>query len=360
MLFFQSSLLSPLTGLQLTIICRELDKMWCGNQGSVVLYLWQQFLAKGVFSLLGVTTELILEPQNIQRVLTDVDQRAVQEVEHPLLVIPLLTDFDRKQAARQFRDQRFCCEICLQSVLGARCEKLHPCGHTHCADCLSAHIRCKIESGSVSKIDCPSAECTELIAPPMVQHLVPADLFSRYDKLLLQQTLEGMEDIVYCPRPTCRCVTVKEEGEDMAVCPGCTFAFCILCKRTWHGVSPCKLLPDDVKQLKEVYDASSSEIQQSMEQRYGRPHLLRAFQEVETESWITTNSKQCPKCHAHIQRSYGCNKMYCSHCSSHFCWLCGVPLPHQNPYSHYHLGASSCAGKLFDGIQDVEDDELWY
>ena len=311
--------------------------------------------------MLGVTTELILEPQKFNQ-LKGTDWRAVQEVEHPLLIIPRLTDFDREQVVSRFRDQRFTCEICLQSLLGARCEKLHPCGHVHCADCLSAHIRCKIESGSVAKIDCPSAKCVELIAPPIVQRLVPADVFSRYDRLLLQQTLEGMNDIVFCPRPTCRSVTLKEEGSDMAICPTCTFAFCVLCKRTWHGVSPCKLLPDDIKQLKEVYDSSSPEAQRSMEQQYGRHHLLRAFEEVETEGWIASNSKQCPNCPAHIERSQGCNKMYCSHCNSHFCWLCGQKLSQQNPYSHFnfHIGASSCAGKLFDGTIDIDDeDEFW-
>ena len=39
---------------QLTIICRELDQIWLDSQESVVLYLWQQFLAHDALTSLGV------------------------------------------------------------------------------------------------------------------------------------------------------------------------------------------------------------------------------------------------------------------------------------------------------------------
>ena len=111
------------------------------------------------------------------------------------------TEFDRKESASQFREQRFSCEICLQTVLGAVCEKLHPCGHVHCVDCLSTHIVYKIESSSVTKLDCPNTACAELISASIVQCLVLADIFSRYDRLLQKSKLEARKDIAFCPQP---------------------------------------------------------------------------------------------------------------------------------------------------------------
>ena len=340
---------------QLTTVCGELDRIWMDSLENV-LYSWQQFLANEVIPLLGVTTELILEPQKLHQ-LSFIDRRAHQEVEDPFLVIARLTDFDRKKAESRFRDKRFCCEICLQSVLGAKCEKLHPCDHVHCADCLTAHITWKIESGDVTHIDCPTADCDKLIPQSIVQRLVSAEVFSRYERILRQRTLETRKDIVFCPRPKCHSATPKDENSNLAVCPECTLAFCLNCRKTWHGVAPCKALPSELKKLKEVYDKSSLEDKRFMEKEYGRDYLIRAFQEIESRDWIAGNSKECPSCHSHIQKIDGCNKMYCTHCQFHFCWLCEQVINHIDPYYHYSPGVSSCSGKLFQGMTGLEFDE---
>ena len=50
--------------------------------------------------------------------------------------------------------------------------------------------------------DCPSGGCEEIIAPSVVKELVTPAVFDRYDKLLLQQTLDSMQDVIYSPRPS--------------------------------------------------------------------------------------------------------------------------------------------------------------
>ncbi len=74
-----------------------------------------------------------------------------------------------------------------------------------------------------------------------VRELVGQELFATYDRLLLQTTLEGMDDIVYCPRVTCQCPVMVEKESSMGVCPRCKLAFCVLCKMTYHGAAPCRL-----------------------------------------------------------------------------------------------------------------------
>lgn len=72
-----------------------------------------------------------------------------------------------------------------------------------------------------------------------VKELVGEELFSRYDRLLLQRTLDCMADVVYCPRPNCSSAVVLEPGETWAFCAPCAFAFCTDCRKGYHGVERC-------------------------------------------------------------------------------------------------------------------------
>ena len=77
-----------------------------------------------------------------------------------------------------------------------------------------------------------------------VKELVSSALFDRYDRLLLQHTLDTMTDIMYCPRQACQCPVLTDEN--MATCPSCSYVFCIFCKMAYHGVSPCRVLAGSV------------------------------------------------------------------------------------------------------------------
>ena len=82
-----------------------------------------------------------------------------------------------------------------------------------------------------------------LMVPVLLQvkKLVSEEMFVKYDKLLLQTSLDMMLDVTYCPRPACRAPVLMEKDSTMACCPVCSFAFCTLCKLVYHGLSPCKL-----------------------------------------------------------------------------------------------------------------------
>ena len=343
---------------QLSSLCGQLEQVWAQDPRSVVLYSWQQLLANETMSTLGITEELMLEFQDPTTADPAWDPRAVQDMDHPLHVLPFLVEYDKTQKEKLFADSFFNCEICFLSLPGSKCIRTGTCSHIHCQDCLRSHIMTKISSGDVTKVDCPSGNCEELISPNVVKRLVPRVDFERYDKLLLQRTLDGMQDIVYCPRPSCRCVTVRDDS-NMAQCPRCMFSFCILCHRAWHGLSPCRLLPADLKQLWETWESLDAEDRRVLEVQYGKERLHKALQEYNSYKWIESNAKACPQCSAKIQKTHGCNKMTCMHCSSHFCWLCDTLLSRYNPYSHFRIGNSSCAGKLFEGLEGAEDDWAW-
>lgn len=72
-----------------------------------------------------------------------------------------------------------------------------------------------------------------------VKLLVGEDEFARYDRLLLQNSLDLMADVVYCPRASCCMAVMLEPNATMGLCPSCRYAFCTLCKRAYHGLSHC-------------------------------------------------------------------------------------------------------------------------
>lgn len=285
---------------------------------------------------------------------TDWDPRGIQDIDHPLHIIPSLIEFNESKLVEVFESSRYDCEICFTSELGSNCVKLPSCQHVHCKSCMCSHVISKINDGAVNKLDCPAMKCKELITPDIVRSLVPTELFKRYDDLLLKRTLDTMSDIVNCPRQSCMCTTIKEDNSEMAVCPRCKFTFCCLCKRSWHGISPCKLLPDDILDLKQLYESGDADTKQSIERQYGKKNLLKAFEEVQSKVWLKKNSKKCPNCNSNIEKTHGCNKMTCTFCNANFCWLCEMLLNGHNPYSHFNFGKSACAGKLFDGLIDDE------
>lgn len=50
--------------------------------------------------------------------------------------------------------------------------------------------------------------------------------------------------------------------------------------------------------------------------------------------------------------------MICKYCQSSFCWLCGQQITLMNGYEHFTNANSLCFGRLFEGIEDDDYDNL--
>ena len=115
-------------------------------------------------------------------------------------------DFHQAELLRDFDQKIIECSICLSTKLGKLCHVISICGHAFCRECLNQFFSTLINDGDV-EIKCP--ECGEIIPPHDVKLYVEPEVFERFDRLLLERGLDGMDDIFYCPQKDCRSRVVK-------------------------------------------------------------------------------------------------------------------------------------------------------
>ncbi|XP_063223142.1 E3 ubiquitin-protein ligase RNF14-like [Bacillus rossius redtenbacheri] len=301
------------------------------------------------------------EPQARRRSNT-LDKRAIVDLNPQTSVIQHLVDYNNQQREFKFERSLHTCKICFEDKLGVYCTKFEPCSHVFCSDCTGSYLAMRIAEGTVLSMACPEGGCPSEAQPAQVRALVGAELYARYDGMLLSAALDTQPGVVYCPRRRCQYPVFHEDKSDerdkLATCPECRYAFCVLCEKVYHGVAPCAIIPAEKRKLMEEYLKASDEQKVVMEAKYSRQqlkNLVDTFHLEWSESWIKKNSKKCPHCNTAIEKSYGCNKMLCWKCDTVFCWLCNMRLDKLKPYNHFNDSASPCYNGLFQGVVMDED-----
>uniref|UniRef100_A0A3B5LN81 RBR-type E3 ubiquitin transferase n=1 Tax=Xiphophorus couchianus TaxID=32473 RepID=A0A3B5LN81_9TELE len=292
---------SSLTQWFLTSLSDQLTDLYQATGGAVVLFSWIQFLREEALKQLDIHNLLELpSDQNHSSSAADRSELpasvpAGQEVVPPnedqsdsglsltasqiLLSQILIHDAEQKQKVR----------------LGSECVQLYECGHIFCLACLDEFWKAQITEGNVRGVTCPQVDCSATPTPAQVKSLVGEELFHRYDRLLLQSTLDVMPDITYCPRLTCGSAVILEKSSPAAMCSVCSFAFCVDCKKTYHGTSKCYEEPDLST------EKSGKRKRRLLENRYGRKLFVYTFEKHVSDKWITTNTRPCPHCFSPIQ-----------------------------------------------------------
>ncbi|XP_032427028.1 E3 ubiquitin-protein ligase RNF14-like [Xiphophorus hellerii] len=349
---------SWLTQPQLTSLSDQLTDLYQATGGAVVLFSWIQFLREEALKQLDIHNLLELpSDQNHSSSAADSSELpgsvpAGQEVVPPnenqsdsglsltasqiLLSQILIHDAEQKQ--KVFAATPFDCGVCFLSRLGSECVQLYECGHIFCLACLDEFWKAQITEGNVRGVTCPQVDCSATPTPAQVKSLVGEELFHRYDRLLLQSTLDVMPDITYCPRLTCGSAVILEKSSPAAMCSVCSFAFCVDCKKTYHGTSKCYEEPDlsteksedqlvalpktgeGFQALMEDYAKGGKQRRRLLQNRYGRKFFVYAFETHVSDKWITTNTKPCPHCFSPIQKDGGCDHMFCTFCKQYFMW----------------------------------------
>lgn len=192
-------------------------------------------------------------------------------------------------------------------------------------------------------------EPSELLQIPLDQETV-----QRYIRMKRKIELESDPTTIYCPRQWCqgpaRPNTSESPPDDdldsfsdneepkvydpnanedslpppaqrLAICEDCTFAFCKVCKKGWHG---------------EFFSC------------FPRRQFELTAEEKATEEYMKFNTTPCPTCSARCQKTMGCNHMICFKCGSHFCYLCSSWLDQNNPYGHFNTAKKPCYMRLWE------------
>ena len=63
----------------------------------------------------------------------------------------------------------------------------------------------------------------------------------------------------------------------MCMCHACGFAFCVMCKKTWHGVASCDL--GNLQEVIRLYVEAGPKEKEKLEARYGKRNLYRTLTE---------------------------------------------------------------------------------
>ena len=187
------------------------------------------------------------------------------------------------------------CDICFDSVPLKDTESLG-CEHSFCKECLKESFIQNIRNRIVN-IPCPGEECNYLLPSTFVKRILADEKScSPYLRILSQSYIDNNKKTVWCPGTNCDLAFRSINfSDDFRVQCSKGHKSCFKCQKPWHEPLDCSMLK---KWLKKCQDDS------------------------ETANWIATNTKECPKCNASIEKNGGCNHITCISCRWHWCWLC--------------------------------------
>ncbi|ORY95727.1 putative ariadne-1 protein-like protein [Syncephalastrum racemosum] len=194
----------------------------------------------------------------------------------------------------------FTCSICFDD------EDVKPvsagCGHQFCDGCYTYYIRQKItEEGESFRICCPHEKCKVVVPYSLVMQLMDNSVQDRYCELLRQAFVDDIPTLRWCPAPDCPFAVechIPLAALDVvppAVQCSCGHRFCFGCDLPDHQPTMCRL---------------------------AKAWLKKCEDDSETANWITTHTKDCPRCSSAIEKNGGCNHMLCRKCRHEFCWVC--------------------------------------
>ncbi|CAL5015135.1 unnamed protein product [Urochloa decumbens] len=272
--------------VKVSSLCHMLDLIWAQQPGQEVVYEWVQWLQSSALSHLGFDDEIAIHHSD-----------SVEQC-HELFLSGLHN-----------------CMICLSEYTGVDFIKL-PCQHYFCRRCMETYSRMHVKEGTVLKLLCPDDKCQSDVPPNLMQRLLGDADFERWERLILQKTLDSMADAAYCPRSETICL---EDEEKNAQCSKCFFSFCTLCRLHRHigercvGITPEEKLLS-LQERQKVRRLSKGDLEKT----------ISLAKEIFSIKEVLHLCVQCPYCDIGISRVSGCNHMVCGNCGWSFCYGCGV------------------------------------
>ncbi|KAL6651307.1 hypothetical protein ACP70R_010232 [Stipagrostis hirtigluma subsp. patula] len=302
-----------LGSVKVSSLCQMLDSIWAQQPGQEVVFEWVQWLQSSALPHLGFADQIVIRQSD--SMMGPLDARSVGELVSLESAIQLLISHNEEQCHESFLSGLHDCRICFSEYAGIDFIKL-PCLHYYCRRCMETYSRMHVKEGTVLKLLCPDDKCQGIVPPNLLKRLLGDADFERWERLILQKTLDSMEDVAYCPRCGTGCL---EDEEKNAQCAKCFFSFCTRCRERRHIGDRCRSPEEKLLSLQDrekVHPSSKGNIVK-------RINLLNELFNIKE---LLRDAVQCPHCRTAISRISGCNHMFCSNCRKTFCYGCGKAL----------------------------------
>ncbi|XP_075733438.1 E3 ubiquitin-protein ligase RNF31 isoform X1 [Rhipicephalus microplus] len=216
------------------------------------------------------------------------------------------------------------CVLCYHSFLESDLtqNKLIPCGHTACANCLKTHFWTQVHRGKLSCIEC-SAEVDQSLNINVLKRIFGEE-YASFDHRLLLCCLEQTGEEKYCANKMCgMMLSVPRELWKMQ-CPSCKTIACTKCGNEWrkeHENRSC----DDFMKWKSENDPDDPE--------YKLQDLIRR------------TAIMCPHCKTqYFKAKGGCAHFTCRNCKRAFCECCKTEF-----WTGQACGNEDCKGRGLHG-----------
>lgn len=192
------------------------------------------------------------------------------------------------------------CAICYDDKTALDTRTL-ACGHKFCLDCLRSNIQTAVREKQTQALKCFDPSCKRPIDITDLRKIVyDKNTQNQINDIQLQEWLTQQANMKHCPTPNCHFSFVNERADQFThKCPDCKAEYCGKCL---HGHSPITSCAQAERDRNLANDKNA--------------------QERANQQWLQEHTRQCPRCHATIEKNGGCNHMTCRKCHYEFCWMC--------------------------------------
>lgn len=360
------SLCSSWIGTDLmTSLASALKNAWEEYCGMPILFTWIQILEEEITRNFAKECIVNLDVVVVDSTLCDKSCFS----QEPFDAVRQLKEYQEQATQENFERGWYDCEVCFDSHSGSDSIRFSPCGHVFCVGCVSSFYHQRLKDSTVKRLECLTDGCDSFASQLQLQRTLSPDELERYERQLLEGCLDLMSDVVTCPRISCQAPVLLETADENSPqsrsvlpgrCPVCNYTFCVLCKKTYHGLEPCSIDAALREKLLSQYENATAQEKEIIYKRFGgKFNFMRELEAMQSSKWIENNSVHCPRCKVAIEKHSGCNKMVCTKCGQAFCWLCRTLLSSSNPYAHFNMSGSRCFNRLFEGVEmpDEEDED---
>ena len=79
------------------------------------------------------------------------------------------------------------------------------CPHYYCRECIQSMVEQKLKDGQIAKLICADKTCKKPLNDRDIKNLkLDKELEKKYEKLSVENAIEQMSDMGWCPLTTCK------------------------------------------------------------------------------------------------------------------------------------------------------------